>query len=224
MKVLIAEDEMDLSRALVAVLTHEGFQPEAVYDGAAAVEKAKNEVYDCMIFDIMMPIMDGVTALKEIRSTGNTTPAIFLTAKAEVDDRIVGLESGADDYLTKPFAMKELIARIHSITRRVGAYTPNILALGTVKLNMEEQEMSSENSIRLARKETKLMEYFMLNPGKELTTEEIYNHVWKDEEDTGIEVVWVYISYLRSKLKAIEADIIIEGEEGKSYRITHKGE
>lgn len=219
MKILLAEDEQEMSRALVAVLTHTGYKVDAVYDGEEAVRMASENAYDCMIFDIMMPKKDGVTAVTEIRATGDVTPVIMLTAKAEVDDRITGLDAGADDYLTKPFAMKELLARIRSMTRRSTAFTPTKLQVSDVTLNTEEQELSSHNSIRLATKESKLMEFLMLNSGKDLSTEDIYRHVWSDDPDAEIGLVWVYISYLRQKLKSINASVEIVGEEGGSFRL-----
>ncbi len=223
MKVLLAEDEEELSRALVAVLKHEGIEVDAVFNGKEAVDKASEGSYDCMVFDIMMPVMDGISAVKQLRQEGNVTPVIMLTAKAEIDDRVEGLDAGADDYLTKPFAMKELLARLRSMVRRQGQFTPTTLSLGSVRLDTEEQELSAKNAIRLANKESKLMEYFMLNPGKSLTTRNIFEHVWKGEEDADEEIVWVYVSYLRQKLMSINADIGIEGDRGESYVLKHYG-
>lgn len=223
MKLLLAEDEKTMSMALVAVLEHSGYEVDAVYDGMAAVEKGRNNTYDCMIFDIMMPKLDGIGALKELRSSGDTTPVIMLTAKAEVDDRITGLDAGADDYLTKPFAMAELLARIRSMTRRSTTFTPSKLAAGHVELDVEEQELSCKNAIRLANKETKLMKFFMLNMGKSLSTEAIFSHVWKDEEDVTEDIVWIYVSYLREKLTAIQADIQILGEKNGTFLLQAKG-
>ena len=219
MNILLAEDEKDLSRALVAVLEHNGYTVTAVYDGEAAVEEAKEKAFSCMIFDIMMPKLDGVSALKIIRESGDRTPTIFLTAKSEMDDKVTGLDAGADDYLTKPFAMVELLARIRSLTRRSGEYSPRKLSFGSVTLNVSELELVSENSVRLAGMEASLMEFFMMNPDKSFTTEEIYSHVWKDEE-TGPEIVWLYISYLRNKLRSISGDVIIEGEQGGDFKLT----
>ncbi len=223
MKLLLAEDEKAMSMALVAVLEHSGYEVDAVYDGMAAVEKGRSNTYDCMIFDIMMPKLDGIGALKELRSSGDTTPVIMLTAKAEVDDRITGLDAGADDYLTKPFAMAELLARIRSMTRRSTTFTPSKLAVGHVELDVEEQELSCKNAIRLANKETKLMKFFMLNMGKSLSTEVIFAHVWKDEEDVTEDIVWIYVSYLREKLTAIQADIQILGEKNGTFLLQAKG-
>lgn len=222
MKILLAEDEKAMSMALVAVLKHSGYEVDAVYDGMAAVEKGRSDTYDCMIFDIMMPKLDGIGALKELRRSGDTTPVIMLTAKAEVDDRITGLDAGADDYLTKPFAMAELLARIRSMTRRSTSFTPSKLTAGNVELDVEEQELSCKNAIRLASKETKLMKFFILNMGKSLSTEAIFSHVWKDEDDVTEDIVWIYVSYLREKLTAIQADIQIIGEKNGDFLLQAK--
>ncbi|MDQ0202389.1 response regulator transcription factor [Pectinatus haikarae] len=222
MKILLAEDEHDMSSALTAVLRHSGYEVDAVYDGAAAVEKAQENTYDCMIFDIMMPKMDGVDALKQLRGSGNFTPVIMLTAKAETDDRIAGLDAGSDDYLTKPFAMGELLARIRSMVRRINAFSPSRLFCGTVTLDVEEQELSCKNSIRLGNKETKLMKFFMLNIGRELSTKAIFLHVWKSESDVDKTIVWIYVSYLREKLESVNADIQIIGNKGKTFLLKEK--
>lgn len=223
MRLLLAEDEKEMSAALSAILTHSGYDVDAVYDGQAAVEKALSQSYDCMIFDIMMPKKDGVQALKEIRDKGNMTPVIMLTAKAEIDDRITGLDAGADDYLTKPFAMGELLARLRSLTRRSTSYAPSKLTVGNVELDVEEQELACRNSIRLANKETKLMKFFMANTGKTLSTAQIFDNVWGDEEDDVDEgIVFLYVSYLREKLEAVQADIEIVGQRGQDYALTVK--
>ncbi len=218
-KILIAEDEAELARAVTAILNHQGYEVVTAKDGLEAVERAAEDTFDCMVFDIMMPRMDGIEALKRIRETGDMTPVIMLTAKAEVDDRVEGLDAGADDYLTKPFAMKELLARIRSMTRRNSAFTPAKLSMGTVELDMEGQELIAHNSIRLSKKETRLMEYLMQNPGKSLTTDQIYARVWKEDENESKDIVWVYISYLREKLLAVKADLVIQGESGASFQL-----
>ena len=220
MRILLAEDEHDMSAALTAILNHSGYNVDAVYDGRAAVEKAQENTYDCMIFDVMMPKMDGVDALKYLRSRGNVTPVIMLTAKSEIDDRITGLDAGADDYLTKPFAVGELLARIRAMERRAEQFTPTKLSVGVVALDVEEQELSCKNSIRLNNKETKMMSFFMLNVGKTLSTDIIFSHVWKDETDVDETIVWIYVSYLREKLESINADIKIVGDKGKEFVLT----
>ena len=219
MRILLAEDEKALSRAVATVLQVKGgYEVDAVYDGEAALEAARKNVYDVCVFDIMMPKMDGITALETLRREGNTTPVLMLTAKAELDDRVKGLDAGADDYLPKPFQMAELLARLRSLTRRAGHYSPKQLQIGNVTLDLEQQELKAENSIRLAKKEARLMEYVMANPEKAFSEEELLTHVWKDEDVDG-QVVWVYISYLRSKLDAISAEYTIEGEPGGPYHL-----
>ncbi len=220
MRILLAEDEKALSRAVVTVLEKKGgYDVDAAYDGVEAVEKAREYVYDAIVMDIMMPKMDGITALKLLRREGNTTPIIMLTAKAELDDRVNGLDAGADDYLTKPFQMAELLARLRSLTRRAGNYMPKTICVGSVTLDVEQQELSCENSIRLAKKEARLMEMFMANPEKDFSKEELFGHVWQDEE-TDITVVWLYVCYLKSKLEAVTAELTIAGPEEGPFRLT----
>ncbi|WP_314621600.1 response regulator transcription factor [uncultured Selenomonas sp.] len=218
MKLLLAEDEKDMAAALVAVLEHSGYEVDAVHDGKAALDLAQKGAYACMVFDVMMPLMDGVTALKELRAAGDMTPVLLLTAKAEVEDRIEGLDAGADDYLPKPFAMGELLARLRSLTRRAETYAPAELSLGSVKLDVEKQELAARSAVRLASKETQLMQLLMANAGKRVTTAEIYERIWQGAEE-GTDIVWVYISYLRQKLKAIHGDLAILGDQGGSYMI-----
>ena len=219
MKILLAEDEKDLSRALTAVLSHSGYTVDTAFDGVEALEFLAKNDYDAIIMDIMMPRMDGIEALQHIREKGDFTPVLLLTAKSEIDDRVTGLDAGADDYLTKPFAIKELIARVKSLTRRMDTYSPKNIKVGSVTLDVQKQEVTSENSISLALKEAKLLEFFMLNPDKELSTERIFEHVWKNDSSDNIEVVWMYISFLRSKLQSINADIRIDGDKNGSYAL-----
>ena len=221
MKILLAEDEQQLSRVLETAMTHEGYQVDTAFDGQEAVDVAKGNAYDLMILDIMMPVKTGIEALKEIRQTGNTTHVIMLTAMSEVDDKVTGLDAGADDYLTKPFSLKELLARLRSMSRRVATFTPNLLQIGQTSLNVGEHELISSNSIRLAGKESRMMEFLMLNAQKSLSTQEIFRHVWSKDEDEDLDegFVWIYISYLRQKLKAIHADLAILGEEGGNFTL-----
>ena len=221
MKILLAEDEQQLSRVLETAMTHEGYQVDTAFDGQEAVDLAKENAYDLMILDIMMPVKTGIEALKEIRQSGNTTHVIMLTAMSEVDDKVTGLDAGADDYLTKPFSLKELLARLRSMSRRVATFTPNLLQIGQTSLNVGEHELISSNSIRLAGKESKMMEFLMLNAQKSLSTQEIFQHVWSKDKDEDLDegFVWIYISYLRQKLKAIHADLAILGEEGGSFTL-----
>ncbi|MFZ7334187.1 response regulator transcription factor [Streptococcus pluranimalium] len=217
MKVLLAEDEMQMSRVISAAISHEGYDLDVVHDGQAAVEMALKNVYDVIILDIMMPKKTGIEALQEIRASGNESHVIMLTAMAEVDDRVTGLDAGADDYLTKPFSLKELLARLRSMERRIESLSPNIIEVGTVTLNLGEQELKATNSIRLAGKEARMMAYFMRNKEKSLSADSLFDHVWPKEEGEDLDksYVFVYIAYLRQKLKAIKANLVIEdnGEE-----------
>ena len=163
MKILLAEDEPQLNHVITVALQSAKYDVDSVFNGQEAVNAASKNAYDAMIFDIMMPVMDGITALKKIREQGNKTYVMMLTAKSEVDDKVTGLESGADDYLTKPFSLKELIARLHSLERRSENYSTENLQYGDLKLNVSDQELVAHNSIRLANKETELLQYFLLN-------------------------------------------------------------
>lgn len=222
MKILLAEDEKDLSRAVATVLKIKGkYDVDQAFDGEETLNFAKENAYDAMVLDIMMPKKDGIEVLKEIRKGGSNTPVILLTAKSELDDRVIGLDAGADDYMTKPFAMEELLARLRAMTRRAGIYTPKKIEFGSVMLDIEAQEMKSTNTISLAKKEAKLMELFMTNPDKSFTTEEIFDHIWKNDEEEDKGVVWIYISYLKSKLDAINASFTIAGEKEKEFWISN---
>ena len=220
MRILLAEDELALSKAYAQVLIMQDYEVEQVYDGKAALEAANSDTYDLMIFDVMMPKMSGLEVLRALREAGNTTYVIMLTAMSELDDKIEGLESGADEYLTKPIPLKELAARVRSLERRIDTnYNENVLTFGSVKLNVSQQELSAKNSIILAGKETKLMEVLMLNKNKKLSTEYIYNHVWSKDDDSDTGYVWIYISYLKQKLKAINANVDILGEENREFEL-----
>ena len=220
MRILLAEDEEALSKAYAQVLIMQGYEVEPVYDGKAALEAANSSTYDLMIFDVMMPKMSGLEVLKALREAGNTTYVIMLTAMSELDDKVEGLELGADEYLTKPIPLKELAARVRSLERRIDTnYNENVLTFGSVKLNVSQQELSAKNSIILAGKETKLMEVLMLNKNKKLSTEYIYNHVWSKDDDSDTGYVWIYISYLKQKLKAINANVDILGEENREFEL-----
>ena len=219
MKLLLAEDEVELAKAVKALLEHYEYDVDAVYNGEEAVQSARLNVYDCIILDVMMPVKNGIEALKEIRMSGNVTPIIMLTAKSEIDNRVEGLDAGADDYVTKPFAIKELLARIASVIRRNSTFTPRRLSAGSVTLDLDEQELTGSNSIRLAKRESRLMEILMLNFEKEMSTSELFSMVWDDEPETDAEIVWVYVSYLREKLDAIRADLKISGQKDGNFAL-----
>lgn len=220
-KVLLAEDTADLNRALSAILTHEGYDVTAVFDGEEALTCLRTNAYDAVILDIMMPQKDGLEVLSSMRAEGNNSPVLLLTAKAEVDDRVNGLDAGADDYLTKPFAMKELLARIRSMTRRRSSYSGGELRIGDLTLNAENFELRAENSVRLSIKEFELMQLLMKNAGKPLKTSFLLQHVWANDTGTGEETVWLYISYLRNKLNAVASHVSLEGTRGESFSLVN---
>lgn len=220
MRILLAEDEQQLARVVMTALAHEGYQVDWAKDGQQAVQLAQQTVYDLMILDIMMPVMNGIEALKEIRASGHTNHVIMLTAMAEVDDRVSGLDAGADDYLTKPFSLKELLARLRSMSRRVDHYEAPQLALGNTQLKLEEMEVSANNAIRLAGKEAKLLALLMKNPGKALSKTYIYDHVWADEPGPAdYELVNVYLAYLVQKLLSIRSNLQIVGQPSGPYQL-----
>lgn len=221
MRILLAEDEKQLNRVLTVAMTSQGYDVDSTFNGQEAVEMAQRKAYDVMIFDIMMPIKDGLTAVKEIRASGDKTYIIMLTAKSEIDDKVRGLDDGADDYLTKPFSLKELLARLRSKERRENSYTTKKVQLANLFLDVENQEVSSRNSVRLSNKETELLQYLLLNKEKKLSTQVIFTHVWKDSDEDE-DIVWIYVSYLREKLKAIGADVEISGEKDGSFMLQVK--
>ncbi|MCH4038690.1 MAG: response regulator transcription factor [Eubacteriales bacterium] len=219
MKLLLAEDTRDLNRALCAVLRHEQYDVDPVFDGEDALEHIRRDSYDAIILDIMMPKRSGLNVLKEIRAINIVTPVLLLTAKAEIDDRVSGLDAGADDYLTKPFAMKELLARIRSMTRRRTEYSAKELHFQDLVLSAERFELASQNSVRLSIKEFELMQTLILNAGKDLDTKYLLDHVWSGEPDANEDTVWLYINYLRAKLTSIDSSASISGARGGSYRL-----
>lgn len=215
MRILLAEDEEQLARVLKMAMEQSGYQVDAVENGQAAVELSQKNAYDAIILDIMMPIKNGIEALKEIRARGDRTYIMMLTAMAEEDDRVNGLDSGADDYLTKPFSLKELLARLRSLERRAKDYGDGDLEFADLHLDSDEQVLESSNSISLSREETQMLGYFILNAGKKLTADDLLNHVWSaDAED-----VWINICYLRQKFQSIQSTVKIIGEKGGPYSL-----
>jgi two-component system, OmpR family, response regulator ArlR len=220
MRILLAEDEKELSNALVAILKHNNYSVDAVYDGADALDYGLSENYDIIILDIMMPKMNGLDVLVKLRESGIHTPILMLTAKTEIQDRITGLDKGADDYLGKPFAMGELLARVRAMSRRKSEFTPNILEIGNIRLNKETYELSNEiSSLRLANKEFQMLEMLMTNPKRLISTEQFMERIWGYDAETEMNVVWVYISYLRKKLNSLDATIKINAVRGVGYSL-----
>ena len=218
MRLLLAEDEKSLSRAVTAVLQKNNYSVDAVYDGQEALEYLETGNYDGVILDVMMPKLDGIGVLRHMRERGDATPVLILTAKSEVDDKVLGLDSGANDYLTKPFAVKELLARIRAMTRTVSGQTETSLQVGNVTLNCASFELAGPaGSYKLANKEFQMMEMLMRNPKSLISTERFMDRIWGYDSDAELSVVWVYISYLRKKLSAVGADVQIKAQRNAGY-------
>lgn len=219
MKILLAEDTQDLNRAITALLQHEQYEVKSAFDGEEALECIMQSDYDGVILDIMMPKKDGLEVLKEMRNRHILTPVLMLTAKAEIDDRVAGLDAGADDYLTKPFAMKELLARIRSMTRRTGEYGTAELKYADITLSPKECILSAHNTVSLSRTESELMQVLLANKDTELSTEYILSHVWKGDGNAHSDTVWLYISYLKGKLRSVGSVVTISGTKGGNFKL-----
>lgn len=220
MRLLLAEDEKELSNALVVILKHSNYSVDAVYNGQDALDYITNGDYDGVVLDIMMPKMDGITVLRKLRESGNSVPVLLLTAKSEIDDRVTGLDSGADDYLTKPFATKELLARIRAMTRRKGENTGSLLNCGNISLNRSTFEVSSSKAtLRLANKEFQMLEMLMSNKGMIISAERFMEKIWGHDTETNQNVVWVYVSYLRKKLAVLDANVAIKAVRNRGYAL-----
>ncbi len=223
MRLLLAEDEKSLARAVSAILEKNHFSVDVVYDGADALDWLRAGNYDGAVLDIMMPKMDGITVLKTIRAEGNMLPVLLLTAKSEIDDKVEGLDSGANDYLTKPFAAKELLARIRAMTRATTAQPSSTLEFGNLTLDRATFELKSPTgSYRLANKEFQMLETLMANPKTLISTERFMEKIWGYDAEAEINVVWVYISYLRKKLAALGANVQIKATRNAGYSLEVK--
>lgn len=223
MKLLLAEDEAELSRALTAILRHSGYTVDAVGNGIDALEYARVGGYDGLILDVMMPGKDGMEVLKMLRSEGINTPALFLTAKSEIEDRIRGLDLGADDYLTKPFNMGELLARVRAMLRRKETFTPDDFTFANLTLVRSSYELRTpgHDPVKLAGREFQMMEMLLEIPGRVVSIDMFMDRIWSDGE-TDPDVIWVYISNLRKKLKSLDADAEIRSTRGLGYSIAAK--
>ena len=220
MRLLFAEDEKALSKALTAILERNNYTVDAVYDGQSALDHLVTDNYDGVILDIMMPKLDGISVLKKIRERGNLVPVLLLTAKSEVDDKVLGLDAGANDYLAKPFDSKELLARIRAMTRTQTAQASSKLQFGNVTLDRAAFELSSSSgSFRLANKEFQMLEFLMSNPRQIISAERFMKKIWGYDSETEMNVVWVYISYLRKKLTALHANVQIKATRNVGYSL-----
>ena len=220
MRILLAEDEPELNKALVAVFTKNNYSVDSVFDGEEAVTYLTEGDYDCAVLDVMMPKMDGITALKTIRKAGKTLPVLILTAKSEIDDRILGLDSGADDYLTKPFAVKELLARVRAITRRLTVGVDANLTFGNCTLSRSTYLLTTPTGeVRLTNKEFQILEMLMSAPSQVISPETFMEKIWGFDSDSDIGVVWVYVAYVRKKLAQIGANVGVKSLRNAGYTL-----
>ena len=231
MKLLLADDEPDMVRALYAILTHEGYEVDTVYDGEEAFNKATSVSYDGLILDIMMPKSDGLSVLAALRRQKILTPVLLLTAKSQTEDKISGLDCGADDYLTKPVDIGVFLARIRALTRRHAAKQPICLTCGNLTLNRASMELTcGTSSVCLSSREAAMLELFIREDGRLLTETQLLEHIWgsnPSDEDSSTalpptqeaQLIWTYVSYLRKKMQALGANrSILRTENG--YRLT----
>lgn len=223
MRVLIAEDEVEIARALKVLLGKQKIGADIVHNGNDAWAFARQVSYDVIVLDIMMPGINGLEVLQRIRRQKMTVPVMLLTARSEIDDRVLGLDMGADDYLAKPFASNEFIARIKALARRSQSYTEEIITIGNLRLDCNRFELSVENQvIRLNNKEFQLMELFMNHPRFVFSAEHLLEKVWGQDNQSGLEVVWTYIGFLRKKLKQLHASAEIQTVRGAGYALEER--
>ena len=220
MRILLAEDEVSIARALKLMLEKNQYTVDMVHNGADALDFINAVPYDALVLDIMMPQMDGIELLTAVRKMGIKTPALFLTAKGEIEDRVAGLDAGADDYLPKPFATSEFLARVRALVRRSVAYAPTTLRFGGVELDCSQYTLRTfSGEQRLNNKEYQLMELFMRNPRQVFSTTLLMDKVWELGSEAAVDVVWTYIGFLRRKLKQLNADIEIKTIRGAGYTL-----
>lgn len=218
MRLLIADDDKDIAKVLTALFEHNNYSVDAVHNGNDAYDYAASGEYDGLVLDIMMPGMDGLEVLKKLRADGVTTPVLLLTAKSDVDDRVNGLDAGADDYLPKPFAANELLARVRAMLRRKEQYHTDVLEFEGMKLDVSTFELSfCKESIRLVSKEFQMLQLLMQSPGSVISTEQFMERIWGWDSDVEVSIVWVYISNLRKKFDKLGAPVNIKAIRGVGY-------
>lgn len=223
MRLLLAEDEKELAKALAVILKHNNYSVDAVHNGEDALAYLQSGNYDGAILDIMMPKLDGLSVLKKIRDEGNCIPVLILTAKSEIDDRVAGLDAGADDYLTKPFAMKELLARVRAMLRRRTESADTVLAFGDITLELSSSILTCrDEKVRLTNKEFQMLEMLIEANGGIISVEKFMDKIWGYDSETEQNVVWVYVSYLRRKLSGIGSSVLIEAHRNLGYSLEKK--
>ncbi|OOO00466.1 MAG: two-component system response regulator [Epulopiscium sp. Nele67-Bin004] len=219
MRILVCEDEKPIADILVAILQHNNYSVDVVYDGELALDYIESCNYDGVILDIMMPKMDGISVLKQVRIQGIDVPILILSAKSQINDKIVGLDNGANDYITKPFDSGELLARVRAMTRKPGQ-TSSEIKIGNTTLNLASLELSSvAGTLRLPNKEFQILEMMMVNKPQVLSAEKFAERIWGYDSEVDISTVWVYISNLRKKLTSLESNIQIKVVRNAGYRI-----
>lgn len=220
MRILIADDEQGIAKALKVILEKNKFAVDAVFNGTDALDYIMSTPYDAIVLDIMMPGLDGLTVLKRAREAGIKTPVMLLTAKSEISDRVAGLECGADDYLPKPFATAEFVARVRALTRRSESYTHSVITVGVTQLDSGRYELRcGDKSAALSNKEYQLMELFMRSPRRVFSTEHIMELIWGFDAEAETDVIWTYISFLRKELRQIDSDAEIKTIRGAGYAL-----
>lgn len=223
MRLLIAEDDKDIVKALTALFEHNHYSVDAVFNGNDAYDYATEGAYDGIILDIMMPGMDGLEVLKKLRSLGLKTPVLLLTAKGEIEDRVNGLDAGADDYLPKPFAASELLARVRAMLRRKENYQNDTLEFEGLSLDLSAFELGfGPQSIRLVSREFQMLQLLMQSPGVVISTEQFMERIWGRDSDVEVSIVWVYISNLRKKFEKLGAPVNIKAVRGVGYCLEKK--
>ena len=220
MRILLVEDEIHLAQALTEILKKNMYAVDAVYDGQSGLEYALSGVYDLIILDIMLPKMSGIEILKNLRAEKKSVPVLMLTAKDEIEDKVAGLDYGADDYMTKPFSTDELLARVRALLRRKGEVVDDEVVFGDISLKLKKNELAcGENQVKLSLKEFQILELMMYNPDQILTKERIIDKIWGGDSDAEYNNVEVYISFLRKKMQFLNAKTEIKTVRGVGYSL-----
>lgn len=223
MRLLIAEDDRDIAKALTALFEHDNYSVDAVHNGNDAYDFCMEGNYDGIVMDIMMPGMSGLEVLQAIRSGGIKTPVLLLTAKSDIEDRVNGLDAGADDYLPKPFAASELLARVRAMLRRRESYQTTVLQFEGLTLDVSSFELGFQNNaIRLVSREFQMLQLLMQSPGIVISTEQFMERIWGWDSDVEVSIVWVYISNLRKKFDKLGAPVTIKAVRGVGYCLERK--
>lgn len=218
MRILIAEDDANLLKSLLYVFKADKYEVDGVSDGLTAYDYASTGEYDGLVFDIMMPGLDGISVLKKLRKNGITTPALFLTAKTEISDRVEGLDAGADDYISKPFSTQELLARVRAMLRRKDNFVPEIMEFNGLKLNKSTYELSYEDkTVSLGGKELQITEVLFSRKGNIVTIDQLITHIWGWDTDIDTSVIWVHISNLRKKMESINSPVTVKFIRNAGY-------